>query len=99
MKEAPITANVYGTVQVGEYVNVPEGEEISQLLEPVRKIIGYTDGKVSHLKLFMAPIISFNFDCIIIPDIGGESNDYFELMPRHNWASVLTDWFTSRKIG
>ena len=92
-----ITSNVYAIVQVGQYLKEDDDWELSQLLSPVRKLIGgFTGGMVSHLKLYLAPLHSFRYDCIMIPDIGGRPNDCLELMAHKNWASTLIEWFDSR---
>ena len=93
-----ITPNVHAIVQVGECLKNNDDWELSQMLCPSRKTIGgFTNGMVSHLKLFSAPLHSFGCDCMVIPDIGGQPNDHFEPMAQKNWAECLTDWFTSRE--
>ena len=40
----------------------------------------------------MAPTGAFVGPCVVVPDVGGRPNAYFEVKPRRKWANEFVDW-------
>ena len=97
---------IYCIVQCSECVHpvsqARNKEERRQMeldvFRPLTKIVGgFTEGKVSHLKFFLAPVDAIVRDVLITPDLGGAPNGYLEVLPRSRWRKALLEWFNDEQ--
>jgi len=51
-----------------------------------------SSGEVSERKFYLANTDAFVGTCCVIPDMGGESNAYFLVQSRDNWADTFVKW-------
>ena len=93
--------NVYAVVEVGQYVQIGDEALQSDLLVPLHKEVQGIDEiarEVNGRKLYLAPTGAFVGPCVVIPDIGGSPNAYFEVKPRRKWANEFVDWLKSSHL-
>ena len=50
------------------------------------------DGKLPKRMFHLADTEAIQGTCIVVPDVGGPQNAYFEVKPRDGWAKVFLDW-------
>ena len=41
----------------------------------------------------MAPVDAVVREVLVIPNLGGPPNGYFEVLPRRRWRKALLEWF------
>ena len=51
-----------------------------------------TDGVVLARRFYLANTDAIVEPCIVIPDIGGESNAYWQVEPRRVWSDKFVAW-------
>ena len=60
----------------------------SEIFVPITKEIGgLTNNVVSHMKFFLADVEAIVKAIAVIPDIGGQPNDYFMVKDRETWQT------------
>ena len=93
--------NVYAVVEVAQYDQSGAEALQSDLLVPLHKEVQGIDEiarEVNGRKLYLAPTGAFVGPCVVIPDIGGSPNAYFEVKPRRKWANEFVDWLKSSHL-
>ena len=93
--------NVYAVVEVGQYDQTGAEALQSDLFAPLHKEVQSIDEEareVNGRKLYLAPTGAFVGPCVVIPDIGGRPNAYFEVKPRRLWANEFVDWLKSSHL-
>ena len=69
----------YAIVQCAEYESTKERYKGLIMFKRLNKVVGgVTDGRVSHLDLYLAPVGAIVREVTVIPDMGGPPNGYFE---------------------
>jgi len=93
---SPIIPGIYAITQCAEFFVDESAINLSEIFIPIRKIIGgLTNNCVSHLQLNLVDVEAFVRPIAIIPDIGGNPNDYFMLKDREEWCQDFTHWLES----
>ena len=85
----------YAIVENANYVTMPEGSygANSSLFEPISKEIGGTTHRqVSHLKFYVVSVEAFAKPVVVVPDLGGQPNDYFLIRDRAKWSKDFANW-------
>ena len=90
-----LTDGVYGVVESASYddPNVNGETELSELFTPLTKDVeGIEDGEVTGRTFYLADVEAFQAPCIVIPDIGGQPNAYFQVKNRGEWSQTFIQW-------
>jgi len=66
----------------------------SDLFTPLTLDVGGLDaeGNVTSREFFLADVESIVGPCIVVPDVGGPKNAYFQVKPRRDWAKEFVSW-------
>ena len=89
---------MYAVVEVAQYDQSGAEALQSDLFVPLTKEVQAIDeaaGEVNGRKLYLAPTGAFVGPCVVVPDVGGSPNAYFEVKPRRKWANEFVDWLKS----
>ena len=90
---------VYAVVESASYDNVEEDgdQKISDLFVPVTlEVEGIDeDGDVTGRVFYLAEVEAFCGSCILIPDVGGPPNAYFQVKNRSQWSGLFINWLRS----
>jgi len=82
----------YAIVESSEYMKQPNSE-VSELFLPLRKEVkGIQNGFVNGMKFYLADCEAIIDTAIVIPDIGGQPNAYFQLKNRKEWGGIFENW-------
>ena len=87
-QELPLEQSVYAVVENAFFVNDEYKIGQSEIFVPITKEIGgLTNNVVSHMKFFLADVEAIVKAIAVIPDIGGQPNDYFMVKDRETWRT------------
>ena len=50
------------------------------------------DGEVIGRSFFLSDTDAIVAPCCVVPDIGGQTNAYFQVKNRNQWAKEFIDW-------
>ena len=82
----------YAVVEVATYDTSPE-ELSSDLFIPLNLEVQSIEEDLSvNRKFYLAPVESIVKPCIVIADIGGAPNAYFQVKPRSEWTQEFIHW-------
>jgi len=81
---------VYAAVESSKHVENPSNTELITEIEI--DVAGFSDGFVSKLVFYLAPVEAFVAPAIAVPNIGGKNNAYMWLKPRHTWFDMFVKW-------
>jgi len=81
---------VYAVIECSKDVQNPSNTELITEIEI--KVAGFSDGFVSKLMFYLAPIEAFVAPTVVVPTIGGKNNAYMWLKPRHTWGDMFVKW-------
>jgi hypothetical protein len=85
--------SIYAIVEATELSPVMEGNVNCEIFIRLHTEVGAkTDGYVSELKFYLADVEAFVDPCIVIPNLGGETNSYFWVQNRSKWAESFVNW-------
>ena len=86
---------VFAVVECAEYDD-PEAniDRITDLFTPLSLITMVADeeDELPKRMFYLADTEAIKGTCIVVPDVGGPPNAYFEVKPRDGWAKVFLDW-------
>jgi hypothetical protein len=86
--EMQLEPTVYAVVENAYFVQDKANVSLSELFVPITKEIGgLTNNAVSHMKFYLADVDAIVKAIAVIPDIGGQANDYFILKDRETWRT------------
>ena len=73
---------------------VRDGDELSQMFVRLQTEVTEMDenGLVARLKFYLADVDATTAPAIVVPNIGGETNEYWWLKGRSGWAKMFADW-------
>ena len=84
---------LYAIVESAQYVNTNMKEEVSELFVAVKKEVkGIRNGFVTGMKFYLADCEAIVDTAIMIPDIGGQPNAYFQVKNRTEWGELFEKW-------
>ena len=85
---------VYAVVEAASYDNPQTTDKMTDLFTPITLWVEGMDkdGKVTGREFFLADTEAIVGTCIVVPDIGGPTNAYFEVRPRSEWAETFLKW-------
>ena len=81
---------VYAVVECSKHVANPINTELITEIEI--EVAGFSDGFVSKLMFYLAPVEAFVAPTVVVPTIGGKNNAYMWLKPRHTWRDMFVKW-------
>ena len=89
---------VYAIVESSGFYQ-KEGDLRSELFYRIRKEVGgFTHNLVSHLKFYMVDVESFVRPLVVVPDVGGATNEYFVMRERAKWACDFERWLEDQEF-
>ena len=90
---SPILPDIHAIAQCANYAHdVDEDDNFLMFKRMQKHVGGFTDGMVSHLSLTLATVGAFVQEIVVIPNLGGQPNMHFELLPRNKWRCMLIEW-------
>jgi len=81
---------VYAVVECSKHVANPVNTELITEIEI--EVAGFSEGFVSKLMFYLAPVEAFVAPTVAVPTIGGKNNAYVWLKPRHTWRDMFVKW-------
>jgi len=88
-----ISPSIYAIVESATLSPEVEGDVKCEIFTRLHTEVGAkTDGFVSELKFYLADVEAFVNPCIVIPNLGGETNSYFWVQNRGDWAESFAGW-------
>ena len=90
---ANLSPSIYAIVESTELSPSLYGDVNCDIFVRLHTEVGAkTDGFVSKLKFYLADVEAFVDPCIVIPNLGGETNSYFWVQNRRKWAESFANW-------
>jgi hypothetical protein len=90
---ANIQPSICAIVEAAELSPEVEGDVPCALFTRLHtEVGGMRDGYVSKMKFYLADAEAFTNPCIVVPNLGGQSNSYFWVQNRDSWAEGFTLW-------
>ena len=87
---------VFAVVETATYVDLDSlADDLqSDLFMPLMKDVeGVNEkGEVMGRQFYLADVSSIVGPCIVVPDMGGPPNAYFQVKNRNGWAKEFVDW-------
>ena len=91
-----ISPGIYAIVESSSYVAEEDAINLSELFIPIQKHVGgFTGSFVSHRTFFLADVECIVGPVAVIPDLGGQANDYLQLRTRNDWKQDFINWLES----
>ena len=88
-----LTPSIYAIVEATTLSPRVDGEVNCEIFRRLHTEVGAkTDGFVSELKFYLADVEAFVDPCIVVPNLGGETNSYFWVQNRTEWAESFANW-------
>ena len=88
-----LSPSIYAVVEATELSPEVEGDIHCELFIRLHTEVGAkTDGYVSELKFYLADVEAFVDPCVVIPNLGGETNSYFWVQNRSQWTESFAKW-------
>lgn len=91
-----IENGVFAVVETATYVDLDSlADDLqSDLFMPLMKDVeGVNEkGEVMGRQFYLADVSSIVGPCIVVPDMGGPPNAYFQVKNRNGWAKEFVDW-------
>jgi len=90
---ANLSPSIYAIVESTELSPSLHGDVNCDIFMRLHTEVGAkTDGFVSKLKFYLADVEAFVDPCIVIPNLGGETNSYFWVQNRRKRAKSFANW-------
>ena len=87
---------VYAVVESSIFVEDEEREGLSKIFVPITKVVGgMVQNMVSQLKFYLADVEAIVQPIAVIPEIGGQTNNYFYVKDQETWRKDFMDWLES----
>ena len=85
---------VCAVVESTKYSGNAFDRSVSDIFTPIKTIVQAKGPKgiVTKYKYYLADVDAFVKPLIVIPDTGGDSNDFFEVAPRAGWREFFIEW-------
>jgi len=80
----------YAVIECSKHVENPSNTELITEIEI--NVGGFSDGFVSKLMFYLAPVEAFVAPTVVVPTIGGKNNAHMWLKPRHAWRGMFVKW-------
>jgi len=77
-------------VECSKHVENPSNTELITEIEI--DVGGFSDGFVSKLMFYLAPVEAFVVPTVVVLTIGGKNNAYMWLKPWHTWRDMFVKW-------
>ena len=89
-----IENGVFAVIEAAKYDDIGANDLQSDLFTPITVGVGGMDeeGNVTSREFYLADVSSITGPCIVVPDIGGRKNAYFQVKSRRNWAKEFVHW-------
>ena len=88
-----LSPSIYAIVESATLSPMVEGDVHCEIFTRLHTEVGAkTDGFVSELRFYLADVEAFVNPCIVIPNLGGETNTYFWVQNRSEWAESFAKW-------
>ena len=91
--DVDLKKGVYAVVECGDYSDEDDDIIASDLFQPLSlEVEEWMEDGTARRKLYMADVEAFKGPCIVIPDIGGYGNEYFQVKDRSQWTQEFVAW-------
>lgn len=88
-----IPPGMYAIVESANYYEGTTRHRASELFLPLRKEVARMEnGFVTEMQFYLADVEAFVEPTVVIPDIGGPKNAYFQLKNRAAWKKNFIEW-------
>lgn len=68
-------------------------KDTSDILQPLKKEVGKMHkGEVTCPKFFLVDVKDFREEIAVVPNIGGNGNEYFTVLGRSYWGRLFEKW-------
>jgi len=85
--------SIYATVESTELSPSIQGDVNCDMFVHLHAEVGAnTDGFVSQLKFYLADVEAFVDPCIVILNLGGQTDSHFWVQNRRKWAKSFANW-------
>ena len=86
MQGMPLGNSIYAIVEAAVFDEDEVRKSMSEIFVPITKEVGrITNNAVSQMKFYLADVEAIVSPIAVIPDIGGNPNDYFMIKDRETW--------------
>ena len=93
MQGTPLGNNIYAIVEAAVFDEDVVRKQMSEIFVPITKEVGQiTNNAVSRMKFYLADVEAIVSPIAVIPDIGGNPNDYFMIKDRETWRTDFIDF-------
>jgi hypothetical protein len=94
-----LSPGVYAIVESAKFLKNKRLADMSDLFVPIRKNHGkLVNGSAVCYKYYLADVEGFIDTTVVIPDLGGQTNDYFVLKAREDWKDIFRKWLLDGDI-
>ena len=85
---------VFAVIEAATYDDIEGNDLQSDLFTPITVGVGGMDGEgnVTSREFYLADVSSITGPCVVVPDIGGPKNAYFQVKSRRDWAKEFVHW-------
>jgi len=88
-----IAPGLYAIVESARYVEDDVEVQRSEIFVPITKDVGQMkNNKVKKLQYYLADVEAFVEPTVVIPDLGGAPNAYFEVKTKSKWCEDFIGW-------
>jgi hypothetical protein len=92
-----LSPGVYAIVESAKFLKNKRLVDMSDLFVPIRKDHGkLVNGSAVRYKYYLADVEGFINMTVVIPNLGGQTNDYFVLKAREDWKDSFHQMATRR---
>ena len=93
MQGMPLGSNIYAIVEAAVFDQDEHKKALSEIFVPITKEVGeITNNAVSRMKFYLADVEAIVAPIAVIPDIGGNPNDYFMIKDRETWRTDFIEF-------
>lgn len=88
-----LSPGLYAIVECAEYDDDDDDWDLAEMLKPlIKEVAEIRGGRVRKLKFYLADVDAFVAPTVVVPDIGGAPNAYFEVKGMEKWSEEFISW-------
>ena len=88
-----LSDGVFAVVESSIIEEIPKEEYTGNLFTAIKKDVGeIRDGTVRKRQFYLADTEAIVDPACVVPDLGGDTNRYFVVLPRNQWANKFQEW-------
>ena len=91
-----VCPGLHAIIECGNYYKPKNAFQESEIFRPIEKEMTYDEETETLLhKYFLVDVEQIESPIAVVPDIGGESNHYFQVNERESWRSDFETWLNA----